>query len=272
MQWVRRMAALPGTGATDPILRKAQAGDRRALNDFFTRELPPLRRWAQQRLPVWLHRRADPDDIVQIAAIKTLRRLRHLDTNRESVRPYMRQAVLNLIRDEVRAARRSPDLVDVEGETVVARSAPTDVLFARDTLKSYRAALRRLPAGARAAVVARVERGWNYERIARELGKRPQARHAWPSAVRSRRSPGRCAPPASVTAAASALGAAGRYRRRVRTRLRDAALTIPGRDKSFDRFSPWHDGHVGFRSPVTNASNSRSQSPHWYSKMGMGEL
>lgn len=164
--------AEPGeASAADALLEKAQAGDRRALNAFFARELPSLRRWAQQRVPPWLHRRADPDDIVQVAAIKTLRRLCHLDSQRATVRPYMRQAVLNLIRDEIRAAGRAPEGLELHEDDAAVEATPTDVLFARDTLKAYRQALRRLPPSSRRCIVARVERGLTYDQIAKELGK-----------------------------------------------------------------------------------------------------
>jgi hypothetical protein len=55
---------------------------------------------------------------------------------------------------------------------------------------------------------------------------------------------------------------------------RDGSLapTIPGRDNSLSRLAPWHAGHEGFLSPVTNVSNSRLQSWHWYSKIGMTEF
>ena len=155
----------------DVLLRKAQAGDQGALDEFFARELPSLRRWAQQRVPTWLHRRADPDDIVQAAAIKTLRRLCHLDPERASVRPYMRQAVLNLVRDEVRNAGRSPDAIVLEDGDAFEPASPADRIFGADALKAYRRALKTLSPAAQACVVARVERGWSYERIARELGK-----------------------------------------------------------------------------------------------------
>ena len=165
------MAEPGGLRATDALLEKAQTGDRRALNAFFGRELPSLRRWAQQRVPRWLHRRADPDDIVQAAAIKTLRRLCHLDPQRATVRPYMRQAVLNLIRDEIRAAGRAPDGLELQEDDAAMEASPTDVLFARDTLKAYRSALRRLSPSSRRCIVARVERGLTYEQIAKELEK-----------------------------------------------------------------------------------------------------
>ena len=47
------------------------------------------------------------------------------------------------------------------------------------------------------------------------------------------------------------------------------APTIPNRESIFNRFSLPHAGHSGFRSTVTNISNGRSQSRHWYSKRGM---
>jgi hypothetical protein len=48
--------------------------------------------------------------------------------------------------------------------------------------------------------------------------------------------------------------------------------TIPGLERRFTRFAPWHPGHSAVRSVVTNASNSRSQSPQRYSKIGMVQL
>lgn len=52
-------------------------------------------------MPRWLERRTDADDLVQLTAVKMLRRLHHLSPARvDSVQAYMRQTVLNLLRDE----------------------------------------------------------------------------------------------------------------------------------------------------------------------------
>jgi len=48
--------------------------------------------------------------------------------------------------------------------------------------------------------------------------------------------------------------------------------TIPGLDSRLTRLTPWQDGHSAVRAVVTNASNSRSQSLHLYSKIGMRRL
>lgn len=42
----------------------------------------------------------------------------------------------------------------------------------------------------------------------------------------------------------------------------EAAPTIPGLDRSFARFTPWHAGQAAGRSAVTNASKGFSQSRH----------
>ena len=43
-------------------------------------------------------------------------------------------------------------------------------------------------------------------------------------------------------------------------RLAAPTPTIPGLDRSFARFAPWHAGHDGVRSAVTKASNGFLQS------------
>jgi hypothetical protein len=52
-------------------------------------------------------------------------------------------------------------------------------------------------------------------------------------------------------------------------RVPAATPTIPGLESSLARLTPWHAGHSGVRSAVTNASKGLSQSRHWYSKIGM---
>jgi RNA polymerase sigma factor (sigma-70 family) len=169
-------AGLNGRGNDNvQLLRAAQRGERRALERLFAQELPPLRRWAHAHVPRWMHARLDPDDMVQLAAIKTLRRLHHLDPIKyPSIQPYMRQATLNLIRDEARRAGRSPQSVPLHDEDAVYQPSPEDDLYARDTWKRYRGALAALTPGQRECIVGRIERGMSYEQIAGQQG-RPSA-------------------------------------------------------------------------------------------------
>jgi len=154
-------------------LRRAQEGNREGLEAFFAHHLPALRRWAHQRVPRWLYARADPDDIVQLAMIRTLRRLHHLDPARhETVQPYLRQIVLNLICDEIRKAGREPVSVALEEDIAAVILDPADRIYGRQSWNAYRKALASLTPRARECVIARVERGLDYDAIAKRTGRR----------------------------------------------------------------------------------------------------
>ena len=157
----------PSTAAS---LVRAQRGDRRALEAFFAYHLPRLRRWTRTRVPQWLERRTDADDLVQLAAVKMLQRLHHVSPSRvDSVQAYMRQTVLNLVRDEARRIGRSPDHIPVTEDEMSSELSPLDRLVGQATWRSYRRALDRLSPRDRTAVVGRVQKGWSYEHLRRRL-------------------------------------------------------------------------------------------------------
>jgi RNA polymerase sigma factor (sigma-70 family) len=154
------------------VVERPQHGDRLALNALFRRELPALRRWAQARVPRMLWRRVDVDDFVQLTFIRALRRHNQFQVRHSgSFQSYLRKILLNLVRDELRAVARLPD-VSAELGDIAARFAPDalDLLLGREAQRRYRAAVRTLRPRARAAVVARLEEGLSYEAIAARLG------------------------------------------------------------------------------------------------------
>ena len=57
----------PPTAAdtTARLLARAKGGDAEALDELFSREVPPLSRWARGRLPGWARDLADTHDLVQ---------------------------------------------------------------------------------------------------------------------------------------------------------------------------------------------------------------
>src|SRR5690349_24879010 len=96
-------------------LFRSKAGDSDALNHLFARYLPSLRRWASGRLPRWTRDLMDTDDLVQETVVRAVKRIDRFESRHEgALQAYLRQAVVNRIRDEVRRARRSPapDLLD----------------------------------------------------------------------------------------------------------------------------------------------------------------
>src|SRR5207247_2660140 len=151
-------------------LVRAQQGDRRALEAFFAHHLPQLRKWTRLRVPRWIERRTDADDLVQLAAVKLLQRLHRLSPSRiDSVQAYLRQTVLNLVRDEVRRIGRSPDHIPVTDEEESGEPSALDRLVGHATWQSYRRALARLGPRDRAAVIGRVQKGWSYEQLRTRL-------------------------------------------------------------------------------------------------------
>ena len=91
------------------LLERARAGDRAALDSLVARYLPRLQRWASGRLPHWARDLADTQDLVQETLVQTFQRIEAFDSRGEgALQAYLRQAILNRIRDELRRAKRRP--------------------------------------------------------------------------------------------------------------------------------------------------------------------
>src|SRR4030095_12080991 len=115
---------------------------------------------------------ADTEDVVQVTVSRALARLEHFEHRGEGAfLGYLRQILLNVIRDEHRRAARHPRGRGLD-ETM-ADPAPSllDRTIHRDTLERYARALASLDEEAREAVLLRVEFGYSHLRIAEALGK-----------------------------------------------------------------------------------------------------
>src|SRR5687768_17106744 len=92
---------------TVDLLARARAGDKDALDRLFAQAIPPLKRWASGRLPRWARDIVDTDDLVQETVIKTLARIDVFEYRGDAaLQAYLRQAVMNRIRNEIRRASR----------------------------------------------------------------------------------------------------------------------------------------------------------------------
>src|SRR5438876_676421 len=84
---------------TGQLLARAQNGDTDALNDLFSRQVPPLSRWAQGRLPTWARDIADTHDLVQETALQAFKHVRTFEwRGKGALAAYLRHALLNRIR------------------------------------------------------------------------------------------------------------------------------------------------------------------------------
>jgi RNA polymerase sigma-70 factor (ECF subfamily) len=150
-------------------------GDREALDALFKRHLGPLRRWARGRLPKWTRDLRDTEDLVQETLAQTLRHVDDFEPRHEgALRAYLRQAVLNRIRDEVRRVSRIsvvPGLGEA-AEVIDPAASPLDEAIGREAVARYEAALQRLRAEDREIVIARLEMQQGYAEIAAMCGKR----------------------------------------------------------------------------------------------------
>lgn len=154
------------------LLERAQAGDREALDSLLTRYLPRLRRWAAGRLPRQARDVADTQDLVQETLLQTFQKIDGFEIRGDgALYAYLRQAILNRIRDELRRAKRRPAKADLDPETRGNGWSPLEAAIGQEAVDRYERALASLRPEEREAVVARIELGYTHEELAGLLGK-----------------------------------------------------------------------------------------------------
>ena len=157
------------------LLERVRAGDTAALNRLMDRYLPRLSRWASGRLPQWARDVSDTDDLVQDTLIRTVANLGHFEARGTgALQAYLRGAVLNRIRDEIRRRRRTPPQTPLDAAIPAPGQSPLEAAIGAETLAKYDRALDRLEPETREAVIARIEMGCSYAEIA-ELMDKPSA-------------------------------------------------------------------------------------------------
>ena len=158
--------------STLSLLTRARAGDQDALDDLFGRYLPMLSRWARGRLPQWARDAADTQDLVQDTLLQTFKKIDGFEHRGEGAfQAYLRQAVMNRIRDALRKAHRRPERDELDEEAPDTGISPLEAAVGAEALEKYDAALERLPPADRELVVARVELGLSYAEVAAATGR-----------------------------------------------------------------------------------------------------
>lgn len=159
--------------STAHLLQRARAGDDEALNELFRRHLPPLRRWARGRLPRWTRDLRDTEDLVQETLLQTLRRIDAFEPRHEgALQAYLRQALINRVRDEVRRVNRYPAAAGLEDDRYADPAAsPLEEAIGKEALERFESALERLKPEEREIIIARVEMQQSYQQIAAAHGK-----------------------------------------------------------------------------------------------------
>ena len=163
--------ALVSPMASMELLARARSGDADALNDLCARYLPRLQKWAHGRLPAWARGALDTHDLVQDALAQVIRRLGSFEPRHEGAfQAFLRTALLNRIRDEIRRAHRRPTDV-LASDRPADGPSPIEEAIGSEALARYEAALQRLRPVDREAIIARIELGLPYTEVAEALGK-----------------------------------------------------------------------------------------------------
>jgi len=159
--------------STIELLDRYKRGDNEAVSLLVERSLPPLKRWARGRLPDWARSLAETQDLIQDAVIRAIPHLKHFEARHPgALQAYLRQAIANHIRDEIRKVNSRPPIGgDLPESKVDPGPSPLERAIGRERLDRYDAALAKLRPVEREAIVARLELQQSYEEVALALGK-----------------------------------------------------------------------------------------------------
>jgi RNA polymerase sigma factor (sigma-70 family) len=154
------------------LLARARTGDDRALEELLARHVPALRRWARGRLPRWARDMAETEDLVQDTVLRSLRNLNAFDYRHAgALQAYLRQAVMNRVRDECRRVARRPVQTAIDDAQPDDGLSPLETAIGVEAVESYETALQTLRDDDRQAIVGRLEMDYSYEELAVMLGK-----------------------------------------------------------------------------------------------------
>jgi RNA polymerase sigma-70 factor (ECF subfamily) len=155
------------------LLERVQHGDEAALEALYARCLPVLRRWAHGRLPVSARGMHDTVDLVQDALLAALRQLKDFDARHQgALQAYLRQSIMNRIRDLVRQRDRRPTRAEMPEAVADETPSPLVLAIGAENQALYEQALKRLRPADREAIINRLELQHSYEDLAVLLDKR----------------------------------------------------------------------------------------------------
>jgi RNA polymerase sigma factor (sigma-70 family) len=109
----------------------------------------------------------DTGDLVQDTVLHVLCRLHTFEPRRVgAMQAYLRQSVINRIRDEVRKIGRRPAPVELPDDVPCDQPSPLEMAIKIESYERYRSAVKKLRTRDRELVVARVELQWSTREIA----------------------------------------------------------------------------------------------------------
>ena len=154
------------------LLRRARIGEPEAIGHLLEWYRAALRRWAHGRLPRWARDMADTEDLLQETLTQTFKHLPRIELKDEAaLLAYLRHAVLNRIRNELRRAWRHPGRAELADSTPDGGASPLEAAIKHERMQRYENALAALSVSDREAIIGRLELGLPYSDLAVALRK-----------------------------------------------------------------------------------------------------
>jgi RNA polymerase sigma-70 factor, ECF subfamily len=164
-------SALLSDEPTVELIIKARSGDAAALDALLQRCLPPLRRFAHGRLPAAARAEMDTNDLVQEAAMNALRKLATFEPRSVgAMQAYLRTAVINRVRDEIRKVARRPFMEEMSEDLASRELSPLEHAIREESYERYTRALSKLRSRDREIIVGRLEAQWSLAELAERFG------------------------------------------------------------------------------------------------------
>jgi RNA polymerase sigma-70 factor (ECF subfamily) len=162
---------------TVALIRRIRDGDGGAREVLLKRYLPVLRRWAHGRLPASARDLSDTDDLVQVTLLRALKNIDEFDARHTgSFLAYLRQILLNQVRDELRRQQRRPGGTELDTELPDLETPPlVEQMLGHERVRAYERALAQLPKRQQELIVMRMEFGMSYPEISAEVDSTPDA-------------------------------------------------------------------------------------------------
>lgn len=158
--------------ATVELLDRVKQGDHDALDRLLTRLMPLLRRWAHGRLPQSARGMQDTADLVQDTVVAAVKRLDSFEVRHQgALQAYLRQSVMNRIRDLVRYKQRRPNQTELPEQLADRAASPLQEAIGAENTERYERALQRLEPADREAIIGRLELQYSYDELAVSLNK-----------------------------------------------------------------------------------------------------
>ena len=158
--------------STVELLQLAKDGNQEALDRLFQRCIPALRRWARGRLPQSARGMLETSDVVQDAVVSAMRHLDAFESRHQgALLAYLREAVMNRIRDVIRQHQRRPASADLPDDLKDEATSALERAIGAEEMARYETALQRLKASDREAIIGRLEMQYSYEELAVALNK-----------------------------------------------------------------------------------------------------